>query len=695
MRLGYRLSKLILLTGFILLAADTLSGQIPKSTRRWIRIGSLQHFVSAYGAERAWNNVYYEGMVWPAEYKFTDTFVIKRAWVGVTDFTGEDGVPWAYKTTYFYGDEDYIRNTAISIRQVARFSAPAVLVDGNNVTAIYAGEIDEVDPTIKADRIVTNVVRTDIGLTMTRNFMAFSQQYHDDYMIVEYIFKNTGNTDADDDIELPGQTLTGLRVGHLTHHTSSREAATVTKGRVTWGANQWQSKRGEDYASWVAGNTGADSLRIAFTWMGQDHELGYSSIGAPRINSDGRLTGSQHVGIGFLHVDQADGSRSDDPNQPVTLGWNGNDSAPALSSTDQTSMRVAYEMLAGALLKGETTRMDERHMINDDTYLNQLTDAGGAATMVGYGPYDLAFEDSIRIVEVIMAAGLSRQMNEEVGRIWLSGTAPFTLPDGSTTDDADTYKNQWVYTGRDSLFKTMSLARRNFELDYDIPQPPQPPQLFTVNSGGDRIELSWLPADGVESKPNFGGYRIYRAVSRPDTVYEMIFECGSGTAKPEIVHAYEDITPVRGFSYYYYMVSFSDGSLNNSGANPPGQLESSRFFTQTTSPAYLRRPAGESLEDVRVVPNPYYINSRSLQSRLMYYDRPDRIMFLNIPGRCTIRIFTERGDLIETIEHTDGSGDEPWDSMTRYRQVVVSGVYIAHIETPDGESVIRKFAIVR
>ena len=86
-----------------------------------------------------------------------------------------------------------------------------------------------------------------------------------------------------------------------------------------------------------------------------------------------------------------------------------------------------------------------------------------------------------------------------------------------------------------------------------------------------------------------------------------------------------------------------------------------------------------------------------------------RIFFYNIPAFCRIKIFTERGDLIETLEHTDGSGDEPWDSITSSRQVVVSGLYIAHIEVTEdyadpitgeilyrkGESTIKKFVIVR
>jgi hypothetical protein len=86
-----------------------------------------------------------------------------------------------------------------------------------------------------------------------------------------------------------------------------------------------------------------------------------------------------------------------------------------------------------------------------------------------------------------------------------------------------------------------------------------------------------------------------------------------------------------------------------------------------------------------------------------------KIAFLNIPAFCKIRIFTERGDLIQTLEHMDGSGDEFWDSVTSSRQTVVSGVYIAHFEVtqdysdPDtgqllykkGDNTYQKFVVIR
>jgi len=126
---------------------------------------------------------------------------------------------------------------------------------------------------------------------------------------------------------------------------------------------------------------------------------------------------------------------------------------------------------------------------------------------------------------------------------------------------------------------------------------------------------------------------------------------------------------------------------------------------QTTEPAYLRRKPGTALDSIRVVPNPYNIRAKDFQ----YPNEPDKITFLDIPPQCLIKIFTERGDLIHEIDHTDGSGDESWNSVTSSRQVVVSGVYIAYFEVTQnylnketgdiiykkGQTAIRKFVIIR
>jgi hypothetical protein len=78
------------------------------------------------------------------------------------------------------------------------------------------------------------------------------------------------------------------------------------------------------------------------------------------------------------------------------------------------------------------------------------------------------------------------------------------------------------------------------------------------------------------------------------------------------------------------------------------------------------------------------------------YEQADQIAFYGLPPVCTIKIYTERGDLIQTLNHTNTAGDELWmDSSTSSRQVVVSGLYIAVFETPDGKKAFRKIVIIR
>jgi hypothetical protein len=317
------------------------------------------------------------------------------------------------------------------------------------------------------------------------------------------------------------------------------------------------------------------------------------------------------------------------------------------------------------------------------------TDNGGVEHGQGFGPYDLQPGDSIRIVLAEAVAGISRRKSEEVGKnwyAWYSGTGQPTLvlPNGSTTTDFNDYKRQWVQTGRDSLFQTFRRAINNFRSNYTISQPPPPPNFFEVVSGGDRVVLTW--SDNAESWPNFRGYRIYRAEAKPDTFYQQIFE----TQLPDIVHRFDDTTARRGFDYYYYIESFDDGSTND--VRPGVPLASSRFYTMTIEPAFLRRPAAQSLTEIRVVPNPFNLRALDLQ---FGQTNQGRIAFFGLPPECTIKIYTERGDLVQTIVHDNGTGDELWDSLTSSGQIIVSGLYIVYFETPDGRSTFRKFIVIR
>jgi hypothetical protein len=297
----------------------------------------------------------------------------------------------------------------------------------------------------------------------------------------------------------------------------------------------------------------------------------------------------------------------------------------------------------------------------------------------------------------------------EVGRAWKNGTCTWDGPDklpppvdsfpelAPTANDSA--KDNWVMTGKDSLFKNARNAQWNARHNYEIPIPPPAPSV-EISSRPNKILIEW--GNESESVTDFAGYRVYRAVGKSDSTYTMIFECGEGTPNP-LVHVYEDTEAQRGVAYFYHVAAFDDGT-HPEVSNPVGvngiaeSLESGRYLNKSTRAAYLTREPGEDLDAIRVVPNPFNISAKELQ----YPGEPDKIMFVNLPPYCTIKIYNEKGDLIKTIEHTDGSGDEAWASstgeyfqVTESNQIPVSGLYVARIETPDGTSKNVKFLIVR
>ena len=110
---------------------------------------------------------------------------------------------------------------------------------------------------------------------------------------------------------------------------------------------------------------------------------------------------------------------------------------------------------------------------------------------------------------------------------------------------------------------------------------------------------------------------------------------------------------------------------------------------------------GEDLK-VMVYPNPYRIDGEYSANKYEeggVYGK--RIRFVNLPPRCTIRIYTLDGDLVRTIDHEkdpnalDATYDE-WDLISRNTQAVVSGIYLFSVEDwESGENQVGKFVIIK
>jgi len=677
---------LFLMAGFLLTGMfHSLIAQGQGGDLKWIRIGDFQDSISEQGTEVEGAGTVNVGnfMYWPAAYGLSQTGArAKAVWIGSKNFYDPTaGQAFDHKVIGVGPrvDNDRINQAfPVELKLVGKYEHPVVIVDDAlaSITTLY-DQLDELDPDLISDRMIIVKFNTSIGVSVTKKIYAFSQENHDDYFIYDWVIKNTGIYNADGDVH--EQDLEDLIFFLQYRYCLVGEA----KNAFGEGWADWETSWGRNTVNQVIGtdpSAGDFKYRAEYSWYGPHSAHAVSDDwGCPNYQDDGRLSAARYAGNVVLHADKSASDRSDDLRQPKTTMYLGADDATVqtpYAQFDPAYMAQRYAVMTAG--HAEVTHADDL----GDGYANEWgTDAGGYEQTQGYGPYDLAFGDSLHFVIAEGMHGLAREKSREVGLKWVTwfngnGTPELVKPDGSTTTDFDAYKREWVQTCEDSILKLFDNAVSNYNAGYDVPQPPPPPSEFRVTSGGDRIRLTWT--DEATAWPNFDGYVIYRSegnVSQELTVYEKIFECNASNA----IHMFDDLTAIRGFDYYYYIQSKDDGSTND--INPGTPLYSSKFWTLTSLPAYLRRPQANLIGEVRVVPNPYDIRAQIYQFGEDF--QYDRIAFYELPGICKVKVFTERGDLIWEKEHNDGSGDELWDSFTSSGQIVVSGIYILYVEVTE------------
>lgn len=680
---------------------------------KFMSVGMLQNWFSSTGCEIEIGRTgattdQQDGFMYPALYRWQDMQAQKGLWIGAKNYTDPlvGGGQYDYKVVHV-GPREVSEGTQIMPQEFTlygRFNHPSVYVDNLPASTLMFQDKDvEVDPDLKSHRMLHNVVNTAMGITFTRNVYSYAHSEHDEYFIYDFVLKNTGIYTDEGDVNQ--QTLEDVILFFQHRWAMTKYPCDYGYGwtpqSATWGHNTVNEVLHQQYGDEYNATYAWHGLHSKYEAGSQGDNIGAPNTGAGDKPADGFLGAPQFPGVVSIHADKSPDDNSNDPTQFANAAFFGSDASVTQPPHDQfnaTKMGDEYSFMSNGI-KEQTHAADLNYPHNPGrqdapfTFTSNADEhseagGGGMSQGIGFGPYDLAPGDSVRIVIAEAVGSISWEKRAEVGKNWFNASGDYTLPDGSTTDDRDEYKDAWVFTGKDSLMQAFDKAIETYskwESGQNIPLPPEPPASFTVTSGGDRINLEWV--NNAEANENFGGYRIYRQVGTPDTTFEMIYECGEGTGNP-VVNIYADKTAQRGFDYYYYITSFDNGNVHPEGKT----LESSLFWTRTIEPAYLRRPPGDELENIRIVPNPFNVSATKYQFGTY---AKERLMFYNLPGECNIKIYTERGDLIKTINHDDGSGDEAWNLTTSSRQVVASGVYIAYFESPDGEQVIKKFVIVR
>ncbi|NOZ74749.1 MAG: hypothetical protein GXO90_05145 [FCB group bacterium] len=124
-------------------------------------------------------------------------------------------------------------------------------------------------------------------------------------------------------------------------------------------------------------------------------------------------------------------------------------------------------------------------------------------------------------------------------------------------------------------------------------------------------------------------------------------------------------------------------------------------YNVTFTPASVNAEVvAKQMDRIAVVPNPYVASSgfETPPPQVFTYGRGDRrVDFIHLPQVCTIRIYTIAGEHVKTLEHAGDlyDGTESWDLLSKDQFDIAPGIYIYHVETPDGQERVGRLAIIK
>ena len=584
-----------------------------------------------------------------------------------------------------------------------------------------------------ADQVVEVKNKYIYDITVNRKVQAWGQNFNDGYIIYDLEFTNVGDQTYDSLYILLVQSMYNMMFSNA----QNPQPATGNQFQNTYTWLHYHGGRISDTLKSFCDGQVPGKLRVFYEYSADDPQKGGDQMWAPAEPAQsGRLTGNLLDFLTILHAskqpyDSTDpGSDIDDFLQPK-ITYVGNDtkiSASYQSGSDEYGSASFWAIRGGFAQKfpiqGDAfpgtihgINTDELGVSDFSNYAAGTTTSNQALMHTVFGPYRFTPGQKIHIVYAVGATGISEELAKKIGKEWSNRTIqdPPAMPgvngwlpaDFKFPPDAnqwDISKDKWASMGIDSVMLSAYRAKWNFDHKYQIPLEPPPPSKITITAFASNIQVDWEDTQ-AEKLNNFAGYRIMKRISRLDTVfYQPVYN--SDASDIGASHTFNDTTIRPGANYSYYVQAKALIDPNDLNADPTTrgkEIFSSRLWVQDNSlgtpvvyPPVLPQ---DNLSKIRVVPNPYNISDPLVNGSTYGSGTEGRLLyFLNLPAICTIKIFTENGDLVRTIDHTSSggpSGSEQWNLDTSSGQVVSSGLYIAVFQKPNGEVSYEKFIIVR
>lgn len=706
------------ITRFVLLSV-ILAGLCVKTADAQRRFHLLGDFEYAIDAQDMYNTSS------QPEFSFTGTYPQDHYRYGTIAFhwnahlfgryKNSSGVDIIRETQNWPSNSGFRLEPDYGLTEVHRVRPPVTYLEKSDgaISIVSRQNTVTVDENLPADMMIQLKYKTPPGLEVTKRTYSFANTHHNDYVITHNQYVVTFDADQDPGVDIGMDSTQTLEDVYFVVAYMFTNVAGTNMNQTRW----YSESRGDWSDFEMVPNPlvpGTRDLTLAYGYDGQHPDITtFESGGIPFDNRgnpryaigimpgtsfmpSAEFTSSSYAGYTTIHVDSSPSNKADDNTQPVSI------------LTGANIKNVWDQNFDGYSTWWDWAASNTKERGSDQPgWPTDPSTRPGKMIFKAYGPYDLVMGDTVNIVFATGAGGISRQMAEEKGKEWL---AWYRGEPGATFDNAA--KNALIETGRDSLIQNLSRASWAWHNGLDVVNPHPSPDL-TITEGANKISLDWT--DLNSRYPDVSHYNIYRKRGSfqndtDDEIQSVMRTRSDGKMWPDGERrrwdkiatvpasqtSYEDLTAIRGEPYYYAVTVVDDGTRNAAGLIP-GPLESSLYTNRSQSPAFSFEPGAGNTSNVLIVPNPYFASAGDFN----FSDETNKLLIVNLPPYCMIRIYTAMGDLVKTINHTNGSADESWDQVTDFNQLVASGVYILHVTNardadqnplPDA---INKFVIVR
>jgi len=625
---------------------------------------------------------------------------------------------------------------------VGVYSSPIEVRKTENFPVLADGSLNPGFDPNEAEEIIISRWSTPVGIRVTRTSRAWSYPKYDSFIIYEYEFENVTNDTISDLFITFANTFAPSMFGYQRNHGDWSEGN--FRGQPPDGLGDHFARY--DLKRWMSYNHEREGL--------PDPEF-FEQWSTP--GNRGGLNSPQAVGIIVLHYDYEHLSQRDQTEQVFlvpadSLGmWDENGKAkqpfllryengnlPAESKTgtwmdptlrrktsiwqspqDSTRFVNQFEPELWQYWKGRTSTsanlswwqpVSRAYGFYPYTLPPGETMRFSVAEVVGYGPgvaSDRQFTDLGGNVRFGVDAGFYFNpvpswydtlqydhlgTKDFIGSTYLQDNPlPWyvTPPVISIRDVAD--RAIQMYTGQ-PLVKYDSLQYKPEEApatgSYSaVPIPVPAPVIRVEDTRAAANRIVWGPQVESFSTPRmkapFRHYEVMRAPHPlgPWTVIDSVFP-GDPEYFDESTGEYSIVDPESnlGDNAAYAVVSVDQ--------------EGDRSGMTNLTVHETQAPPAERLDKVYVIPNPLVVTS-GLSGSDPEGEIGDRIQFVGLTDRCTIRIFSYTGQLIQTIEHDRATFGDPWYQLSINNQIIASGVYYFVVEDNDtGERSSGKFIVI-